>query len=96
MNKTSVELKKKRAALMEELSTIDYVVIGSFFERKVRGVKRWCLSRMVNGVQRQVYISAEHSKQIRKGVDGYKRAMEILKELGEINLEIIKRGEDNV
>ena len=96
MNNKSVELQKQRAALMEELSTLDYVVVGSFFERNVKGVKRWCLSRMVNGVQRQVYISADHSKEIQRGIDGYKRAIEILKKLGEINLEIIKRGADNV
>ena len=92
MNKRDLELRKRRAALAAELGTLDYVVAGSFFERRVNGVKRWCLSRMVEGTQRQVYISAKHRRQVARAVDGYKWAMAILRELGEINLELIKKG----
>jgi len=93
MVKQKQSLLERRTELLAELQELDDLVVGSFFERKVNGIKRFCLSRMVGGTQRQIYISIEHGEKISRGVRQYKRAAEILRELGEINLALIKKGD---
>ena len=92
MVKQKQPLLERRAELLVELQELGDLVVGSFFERKVNGISRFCLSRMLGGRQRQIYISTEHSENVRRGVRHYKRASEILRELGEINLTLIKKG----
>lgn len=70
------------------------LVAGSFFEREARGTRRYCLSRMVNGKQRQIYVSAAHQSAVQEGVRHYQRALELLRKLGETNLALIKEGID--
>jgi hypothetical protein len=47
---------------------------------------------MQDGTQRQTYVSAKHADAVRLGVRQYARSLEILSELGKINLELIKKG----
>lgn len=83
---------KLRNSLLEELSSLTNLVVGSFFEREVQGITRHCLSRMVERKQRQVYVAPKDVEAVEHGVRQYKRAMEILRELGETNLKLIKTG----
>ena len=80
--------------LLSELHSLDNLIAGSFFEREVSGTTRYCLSRMVEKKQRQVYISATSKHAVQAGVQSYQRALEILRELGEINLKLIREGID--
>jgi len=92
MDKTN-KLIKKREALLAELAQLDQLVAGSFFKRDMNGAVRFCLSCMQGGKQRQTYISAKHAAVVRRGVKQYSRAIDILSEVGKINLELIKRGQ---
>jgi hypothetical protein len=88
------KLIEQRRALLTELHTLEDLVAGSFFARDVRGVRRYCLSRMVGKKQRQVYVSEADRDAVREGVERYRRALEVLRELGEINLTLIQNGVD--
>jgi len=92
MNTYIKKLVQRREVLIKELHLMGNMVSGSFFERKVQGINRYCLSRMVEKKQKQVYVSAGEKEQIQKGVTQHKRALNILQELGEINLGLIKKG----
>ena len=78
--------------MLAELGELGDLIAGSFFEREMNGVCRHCLSRMVGGRQRQVYVSEANRDAVRRGVRQYRRAMEVLRELGETNLELVKKG----
>ncbi len=82
----------KRDALLMELAQLNGLVAGSFFAREMNGTTRFCLSCMQGGRQRQTYISAKHADAVRLGVGQHARALEILSELGIINLKLIKKG----
>jgi hypothetical protein len=47
---------------------------------------------MQGGRQHQIYVSAKHADAVRLGVRQHARALEILSELGKINLKLIKKG----
>ena len=83
-------LSKRRVVIIDELKDLDGLIVGSFFERKARGVRRFCLSRMHGKKQRQIYVPAEIADAVRRGVRKYQRTLELIKELGEINLKLLK------
>jgi hypothetical protein len=91
MNKIN-KLIGKREALLMELAQLNKLIVGSFFAREMNGTTRFCLSCMQDGTQRQTYVSAKHADAVRLGVRQYARSLEILSELGKINLELIKKG----
>lgn len=84
----------RRKLLLAELRTLGDVIAGSFFEREVLGIRRFCLSRMQGKRQRQTYIAAEHRDTVQYGVQRYRRALELLSELGEVNLQLLKQGKE--
>lgn len=86
------QLFDRRRILLAELNEQSSLVIGSFFKREVAGISRHCLSRMVDGKQRQLYISAQHTKAVEDGISQHRRALEIIREIGDINIELIKEG----
>ena len=86
------ELISKRAALLMELGKLDSLIAGSFFVREMNGKPRFCLSIMQGRKQRQTYVAAKHADAVRQGVGQHERALEILCELGKINLKLIKKG----
>lgn len=94
MKTDSPPLIKRRKLLLTELRQLNDPVVGSFFEREIRGTRRFCLSRMRGKTQRQVYISAVHSEAVRRGVLQYRRTLALLTELGEVNLGLIQQGEE--
>ena len=85
----------QRDSLLQELAQLDGVIAGSFFSRQMNGSARFCLSSMKNGKQRQRYVAAKHADSVKQGVEQYARALEILSELGSINLARIKKGNKN-
>ena len=89
------KLLRRRETLLTELTQLDQLVAGSFFKRDMNGAVRFCLSCMQDGKQRQTYISAKQADAVRRGVKQYSRAIDILSEVGKINLELIKRGRRN-
>jgi hypothetical protein len=90
-NKT--ELIQQRQQLIHSMQEFDDVIAGSFFEREMNGHKRYCLSRMQEKGQRQCYVSAAHAVAVRKGVERYAALMRLIRELSEVNMDLIKLGE---
>lgn len=86
------KLLKERRVLLLELGQLDGLISGSFFVREMNGAARFCLSRMQNGKQRQIYIAASHADAVKRGLQQHARALEILSELGRINLMLIRKG----
>lgn len=87
------QLVERRAALLSELGGLAASAIaGSFFERRVGGRARHCLSRMRGGVQRQTYVAAAHAGAVREAVSRHARTLAVLGELSELNLSLIKTG----
>ncbi len=85
----------RREALLKELSALHRIVCGSLFVRDLNGRPRWTLSQMINGKQRQVYVAQRHTDAVTEGVREYRRALEILSELGRINMTLIKQETDH-
>ena len=88
-------ITKQRDSLLAELGQLDGLIAGSFFARNMNGATRFCLSRMQDGKQRQVYVADRFADAVRQAVGQYARALEILNELGEINLALIKKEGEN-
>jgi hypothetical protein len=86
------KLIRKRQSLLKELGELEELIDGSFFAREVNGATRYCLSRMHDGRQRQTYVAARHAEAVRTGIKQYARALEILRELGDLNMKRIKEG----
>jgi hypothetical protein len=89
--KETKKLIGKRNALLLELGQLNGLVAGSFFAREMNGATRFCLSRVQGGRQCQTYVAAKHAEAVRQGVRQHARALELLSELGQINLELIKK-----
>ena len=86
------KLLNRRNTLLAELNEQSCLVVGSFFEREVAGISRHCLSRMVDGKQRQLYISAQQTKAVTEGIRQHRKSLEIIQKISEINIELIKKG----
>lgn len=80
----------RRKVLLKELSALHNVVRGSLFLRNLNGKPRYILSRMLNGKQRQTYVAQRNLEAVTQGIREYERALEILSELGRINMALIK------
>ncbi len=88
----SDRLIRERDALLLELGQLNELIAGSFFAREMNGATRFCLSRVQRGKQRQTYVAAKHADAVRRGTAQHVRALEILSELGRINLTLIRKG----
>jgi hypothetical protein len=85
-------LIRERDALLLELGQLNELIAGSFFAREMNGATRFCLSRVQRGKQRQTYVAAKHADAVRRGTAQHVRALEIISELGRINLTLIRKG----
>lgn len=70
------------------------IIAGSFFKRRMNGRIRCCLSRIVDGRQRQVYVPDKDSGAVLRGVRRYARLIDLLRGIGELNLKLVKMGEE--
>ena len=50
---------------------------------------------MLDGKQRQIYVAQRHADSVTEGIREYRRALEILSELGRINMTLIKQETDH-
>ena len=85
-------LIRRRKALLVAMRELDVVLAGSFFEREMGGHRRYCLARMLEGGQRQCYVSDAHAAAVRNGVRQYQRLVQFVRELSEVNLALIRIG----
>jgi hypothetical protein len=80
--------------LLQRLTQFPEVLNGSFFERELSGKARLYLSRIVNGTQRQVYISHKHREAVEKALKQYRELQKTIEQLCETNLQLVKLSKD--
>jgi hypothetical protein len=85
-------MARRQTAIAAAEKELHGIIAGSFFPRQMQGRRRYCLSRMKDGKQRQVYVSGKDADAVAGGVRRYTELMTLLREIGELNLELIKRG----
>lgn len=102
------KLIEERKKLLDELSTLDQLLHGSWLERystcsrekckchrgELHG-PRYYLVVNENGRQKQKYISIKQKQAARAGVKQGERMLEIVKAITQINLQLIKEGDYN-
>ena len=105
---SNVNVKKlieERKQLLEELSTLDHLLHGSWLERYSTCSRENCkchrgdlhgpryyLVVNENGRQKQKYISIGQKEAATAGVMQGKRMLEIVEAVTQINLQLIKEG----
>lgn len=102
------ELKDSKMELMQELAALDGMIRGSIVigmkkcgrkdcecERLGKAIHPYRILTTTTGVgkTRITYIKISEEQLFSLGVKQYKRAKEIIDELGEINAQLIKSGE---
>jgi gluconate kinase len=94
--KNSVDkiMDRRRVAVAAAEKELCGIIAGSFFKRQMKGRVRYCLSRMRDGTQRQVYLSGKDADAVERGARRYARLMNLLRDIGELNLELVKKGVD--
>jgi hypothetical protein len=90
MEKSKKHLLIQKQKLISQLSEYPDIVSGSFFERSLNGKKRLYISRMIKGVQRQVYISEKQKRSLQAAISQYEQFQKIVIQVCEINLKLIK------
>ena len=93
-NSTDKIMDRRRAAVAAAEKELCGIIEGSFFKRQLKGRMRYCLSRMQEGRQRQAYVPERNSSAVELGTRRYARLMDLLREIGGLNLELIKMGVD--
>ena len=86
-------IARRQLAIKAAEEELHGLICGSFSTRRLKDHERHCLSQMRNGKQRQIYISTKHAVQVGDGVRRFERLMELVREISELNLELIKSGE---
>jgi len=84
----------RRVAVVAAEKELHCIIAGSFFKRRIQGKIRHCLSRMRDGKQRQNYVSGKHAQAVERGSRHYAKLMELICEISELNLELVKKGND--
>ena len=106
-NKSTGELRRRRAALLRQLPPLKAILRGSLIERYKRCGKPGCkcaegpghgpkyyLSVSYPGARPQMdYVPQELHNQVTEFLANYHRTREILEEISEINHELLRRRE---
>ena len=106
MSSTNIsKLIEERTELLKELATLTQMLHGSFLERYSvcsrknckchsgeRHGPRYYVVVNINGKQNQKYIPITQVSAAMKGIDQYKRLGEIVEEITQINLKLIREG----
>ena len=104
MSSTQInQLIAQRTSLLAELSTLSHLIHGSCFERYAicsrpncschsgkRHGPRYCLVIHEEGRQRQKYVPNAQVPAAKDGIEQYHRLQEIVEEITQINLALIK------
>jgi hypothetical protein len=91
MIKSDSKFERRRQTIIKKLCEYTDFIDGSLFVRTINGKQRTYLSRMVNGVQRQIYISNKHLHHVQQGVEQYQVVKQLIHELSEVNIKIIQQ-----
>lgn len=105
MNAVLRKLVQKRQRLLGKLAALGCAVHGSYVERFStcarkhcachRGLKHGPRAYVVvyrNGRQRQVYVPKEQIRAIRKGLRQHEQAQELLHQITDLNLALMRAG----
>jgi hypothetical protein len=97
------QLLAQRKALLKELSTLTHLIRGSSFKRYSTCSREHCACHTGNrhgpryylvihekGRQRQKYLPAGQVPHVLAGIEQYHRLQEIVEEITQINLALIK------
>lgn len=98
-------LLRERQRLLSELSQLSLLIHGSYFERystcsrpecachqgERHGPRAYVAGR-AEGKPRQHYIRRSQVRAVQKGVDQYRRMLEIADRISDINLELARAG----
>ena len=108
MSNNMRKLIEERKQLLEELSTLDHMLYGSWLERYSTCSRKNCKCHqgdlhgpryylVVNerGHQKQKYIAVGQKEAALAGVVQGKRMLEIVEAITQINLQLIKEGAFN-
>jgi hypothetical protein len=103
MNKTVQKLLKKRHGLLQRITSLTLLLHGSYLERYSTCVRPTCachdgekhgprsyivLSRQNR--QSQVYVPKDQRDLIRKGIKQYETLLAIVKDITDINLQLMR------
>lgn len=101
-------LKRKRAALLQQLPPLDAILRGSLIERYKRCGKPGCkcaegrghgpkyyLSVSKPGIRPEMdYVPGRYHDQVTEFLENFRRVRSILEQICEINREILRRREE--
>ncbi|KPV44332.1 DUF6788 family protein [Alicyclobacillus ferrooxydans] len=102
----SQELKERKLQLLKVLPPMDQVLRGSLITRHVKCGKPTChcatgvghaslyLSSFYHGKTQMDYVPAAWEQRVRTGLENYEVAQDILSELTELNLELLRRRDN--
>jgi hypothetical protein len=105
---SAVALRRRRAALLRQLPPLKAILRGSVIERYKRCGKPGCRCAQGAGHGPKLYLSvsqagarpvmeyvpAAYHDQVRELLDNYRQTRVVLKEICEINLELLRRKEE--
>ena len=107
MGRTAGRLRKKRSALMDELSGTEGMIRGSLVETGKKCGRKECgcssgrlhphryLSTGDKGKNRIVYVPDSEKDTFARGVRDYDRAWKLICRISELNIRMIREGADN-
>ncbi|QQE78838.1 DUF6788 family protein [Alicyclobacillus sp. SO9] len=102
----SQELKERKLQLLKALPPMGHVLRGSLITRQVKCGKPTChcatgaghkslyLSSFYHGKTHMDYVPAAWEQQVRAGLENFEVAQDILSELTELNLELLRRRDN--
>jgi hypothetical protein len=98
-------LLRERQKLLSELSRLSLIIHGSYFERYSTCSRPGCachkgerhgprayLAGRAEGKPRQHYIRKSQAGAVRKGIEQYRRMLEMAERISDINLELARAG----
>ncbi|MFD1674831.1 DUF6788 family protein [Alicyclobacillus fodiniaquatilis] len=103
---SSQEIKERKTQLLKELPPMDHILRGSLITRLVKCGKSTCrcstgvghaslyLSSFYHGKTQMNYVPAAWEQWVRSGLENYEVAQDILSELTELNLELLRRRDN--
>ena len=105
MNESTRKLVRKRQRLLEEIADLSLLTHGSFLERFSTCARKQCACHQgkkhgprayvvvyQKGRQKQVYVPQAQLKAVRKGLRQHERALELLRQVTQINLKLMRDG----
>lgn len=91
MSKSDSIFESHRQDIIKKLCERTSFIEGSLFVRTINGKQRAYLSRMVDGSQRQIYITNKHLQRVQQGIEQYQLIKQLMHELSEVNIKIIQQ-----